>query len=202
MASCQCPALRAHSEGVGADAPGSRFPSRVRRNNGCESTPADVLIFGCRQELAPHGGRARKHHSCASGGTADALASGASVLRDVGVQIPPRAQEDTDEVSGRRRGPLVKARGPLRRVGGSWCFQGSAVFRVRRVRDFRCWRVGGWAGRPRGKSVTVVTRAAGGLRRRRLRTGPSYRGVDVSVDATRPVVCGGDSPRVGRDGFT
>ena len=28
----------------------------------------------------------------ASGGTADALASGASVRKDVGVQIPPRAQ--------------------------------------------------------------------------------------------------------------
>jgi hypothetical protein len=28
---------------------------------------------------------------CASGGMADALASGASVRKDVGVQVPPRA---------------------------------------------------------------------------------------------------------------
>ena len=32
------------------------------------------------------------NHFCASGGTADALASGASVRKGVGVQIPPRAQ--------------------------------------------------------------------------------------------------------------
>jgi hypothetical protein len=36
--------------------------------------------------------RLRDVEPSASGGTADALASGASVRKDVGVQIPPRAQ--------------------------------------------------------------------------------------------------------------
>ena len=36
--------------------------------------------------------RSRGRSLCASGGTADALASGASVRKGVGVQIPPRAQ--------------------------------------------------------------------------------------------------------------
>src|SRR5215207_1730859 len=43
----------------------------------------------------------------ASGGTADALASGASVRKDVGVQIPPRAPCDVARHTGRLE-PLTR----------------------------------------------------------------------------------------------
>ena len=54
---------------------------------------------------------------------ADALASGASVLRDVGVQVPPRAQ---CHVSG-HRSPDVPAHLSFRGFAGGWGFLFSLV---------------------------------------------------------------------------
>ena len=58
-------------------------------------------------------------HHCASGGMADALASGASARKGVGVQVPPRARLGTTTFEGFHR--LVDSEGirnPVKDSGG------------------------------------------------------------------------------------
>ena len=63
-----------------------------------------ILLFPRNRDAAgreTEGTLSTGNHLGASGGTADALASGASVRKGVGVQIPPRAQNESPRLQDR-----------------------------------------------------------------------------------------------------